>query len=76
MLVLGSAHFTGWRTPGRPNQVRVGIAWDDGTLRLWDVGAADGQIRGIADARYNNSAALLDPSTLVTTRYPRIIHNR
>ena len=56
-----------FHTGKRPEQLRVGIAWEDGTLRVWDVAdndiatAPDG-LNGKNKGKYNNTAALI-PNT-------------
>ncbi|GIW79575.1 MAG: hypothetical protein KatS3mg105_1382 [Gemmatales bacterium] len=67
-----------WHTGKELKQVRVGIAWEDGLLRVWDVAsnrlmiAKDGW-NGKRDGGYNNTAIWLpDARRLLTLslRYP------
>ncbi len=56
-----------WLTGAGQKQVRVAIAWGDGTLRLWDAERNGGRPAEVVDGRYNSTVALLPaPPRLLT----------
>jgi WD40 repeat protein len=48
-----------WRTSGRAKNLVVGIAWEDGQFRLWDVERGQAGAERKADARFNIAIAAL-----------------
>jgi WD40 repeat protein len=59
-----------WSTGDGPRQVRVAIAWDDGYLRVWDVGNPKPQAYKLGT--FSNTAAYIpsaNPPRLLTTSF-------
>jgi WD40 repeat protein len=46
-----------WHTGKRWQQLRVAVAWDDGTFRVWDVDRAQDRVWKLKDQKYNITAA-------------------
>ncbi|QDV33987.1 WD40 repeat domain-containing protein [Tautonia plasticadhaerens] len=56
-----------WRSGPGPRQVRAALASDDGTLRIWDPGAAPDRLVAVADGRFNRAVSRDDRADRLVT---------
>jgi WD40 repeat protein len=55
-----------WHSGNKADQLRVAVAWEDGTFRLWDTGPGQGKTSQKPDGKFNVTVAHLPGGKLLT----------